>query len=371
MIWLDSAATSFRKPAAVRRAVWEAMTNLASPGRGGYAAAMRAAELCFDCRTALAGMFGVPEPERVVFTSSATHGLNIALRSLVRPGDRVAVTGYEHNAVVRPLHALGAELRTAKAPLFDGDAALAAFREALDGASAAVCCHVSNVFGFVQPLEKIAAACREEGVPLVVDASQSAGVLPLDMEALGCAFIAMPGHKGLLGPQGTGVLLCGGAPCLPLMEGGTGSESESFEMPEFLPDRLEPGTHNIPGVAGLYAGVRWLSRQEPGRIAARETALRRRLSDALRDDARLRLFETEDDACQTGVLSLVTEGLDCETAAELLGRRGIAVRAGLHCAPLAHGTAGTLGTGTVRLSVCPFTTEREIDEAAAALRSIL
>ena len=371
MIWLDSAATSFEKPAAVRRAVQDAMLRYASPGRGGYREAMAAAEMLFRCRCELAEMFGAAEPERVVFTSSATHGLNIAIKSLVGPGDRVVISGYEHNAVTRPLHALGAAIRVAASPLFCPKNAAEAFRAELDGAKAAVCCHVSNVFGYIQPLEEIAAACRAEGVPLIVDASQSAGVLPLDMDKLGCAFLAMPGHKGLMGPQGTGVLLCGRGTAATVLEGGTGSESENQAMPEFLPDRLEAGTHNVPGVAGLLAGVRWLRSRGIGEILRHETAIRRSISEYLKKEDRLLLYEESGNGLQTGVLSLSIDGMDCETAAERLGRRGVAVRAGLHCAPLAHRTAGTLERGTVRLSASPFTTEREAETAARAVRSLL
>lgn len=371
MVWLDSAATSFQKPAAVRHAVWRALTELSSPGRGGYISAMEAADTLFRCRCVLGELFGVSEPERVVFTSSATHSLNIAVKSLVAPGAKVVISGYEHNAVTRPLHALGADVHEAASPPFDSDAALRAFRAALPGAAAAVCCHVSNVFGYVLPLDEIAALCRREGVPLIVDASQSAGVLPLDMSALGCAFAAMPGHKGLLGPQGTGILLCGTDSVKTLMEGGTGSESASSSMPDFLPDRLEPGTHNVPGITGLLAGAEWISDRGTEEIRRHETAMRKRITERLRGDSRIILYETEDDSRQTGVVSLQLDGMDCETAAERLGERGIAVRAGLHCAPLAHRTAGTLEKGTVRLSVSPFTTDRDADQAAEEILGLL
>ena len=371
MIWLDSAATSFQKPSAVRYAVWNALTTLSSPGRGGYASAMQAADAVFRCRCALGDMFGVGDPARVVFTSSATHSLNIAIKSLVSPGGKVVISGYEHNAVTRPLRALEADVRIASSPLFDAGAAVQEFSALLPGADAAICCHVSNVFGYIQPLVEIASLCRGEGVPLIVDASQSAGVLPLDVESLGCAFAAMPGHKGLLGPQGTGVLLCGREDGKPLMEGGTGSESESDDMPTFLPDRLEPGTHNVPGIAGLLAGVDWISKHGIGEIRRHETAIRKRIAEQLRGEPRVILYDTGDDALQTGVLSFRLDGMDCETAAEELARRGIAVRAGLHCAPLAHRTAGTLETGTVRLSISPFTTEREADLAAAGIRGLI
>lgn len=203
MIYLDSAATSLLKPPSVVRATAMAMRTMASPGRGGHSAAMRAADTVFACREAAARLFHVPEPERVVFTMNATHALNIAIHSLVSPGDPVVISGYEHNSVTRPLHALGAQVRVAESPLFEPEAAVSAFRRALPGAKAAVCTMVSNVFGYLLPVREIAELCAAAGVPLIVDASQAAGCIAFDAAALGAAFVAMPGHKGLLGPQGT------------------------------------------------------------------------------------------------------------------------------------------------------------------------
>ena len=261
MIYLDSAATTFQKPAAVQRAVVQAMRTMSSPGRGGYAAAQQADELLFRCRSAAAELFSVPSSEQVVFTMNATHGLNIAIKSLVRPCGRVVVSGYEHNAVTRPLHALGAEVIVAAAPLFSPQETVEAFERALaHEPDAVICTHVSNVFGAILPIERIAQLCRGASVPLIIDASQSAGSLPIDFSALAPAFLAMPGHKGLYGPQGTGLLLCG-SDALPLIEGGTGSESLRQSMPDFLPDRLEAGTHNVPGIAGLEAGIAFVRAQ--------------------------------------------------------------------------------------------------------------
>jgi selenocysteine lyase/cysteine desulfurase len=210
MIYLDSAATTLQKPPAVARAVSSAVGRLATPGRGGHVPAMRAAETAFLCRQAAAELFQVESPEQVVFTSNATHGLNLAIHSLLKPGDAVVISGYEHNAVTRPLHALGVNVRVAAGPLFDPEAQVRAFERQLDETVRAVICnHVSNVFGFILPVEGIAALCRERGIPFVLDASQSAGCLPVHMGELGAAFVAMPGHKGLYGPQGTGLLLCG------------------------------------------------------------------------------------------------------------------------------------------------------------------
>ena len=268
MIYLDAAATTLEKPPQVRQAMAQAAAELSTPGRGSHPAARRAEETAFRCRAEAAALFGVPSPENVVFTMNATHGLNIAIRSLVVPGSRVVISGYEHNAVCRPLYAIpGVRLTVVDAPPFRREQAAEEFRRAiLAGADAVIVNHVSNVFGCVQPLEEIAGVCRSRGVPLLVDASQSAGTLPLHLTELGAAFIAMPGHKGLYGPQGTGLLLCGERPARPLLLGGTGSASRDRQMPPTLPDRLEAGTHNMPpegpaGGGGIHARKRPPSHQ--------------------------------------------------------------------------------------------------------------
>lgn len=371
MIYLDSAATTMQKPASVARASAWAMEHLASPGRGGHRPAMAAAETAFACREEAAKLFHVSQPERVVFTFNATHGLNIAIGTLAKPGSRVVISGYEHNAVTRPLHGIPElELRVARGPLFDPQATLEAFRRELDrGADLAVCTHVSNVFGFILPVEEIAALCREKGVALIVDASQSAGCLPLDFEALGAAFVAMPGHKGLYGPQGTGILLCGMDP-KPLLAGGTGSESRLQTMPAFLPDRLEAGTHNMPGLAGLLEGLRFVRRRGVENIAAQESLLIRHLGEGMERIPGARVFLAQNPMAQSGVLSFQMEGWDCEALGDALGERGFALRAGLHCAPLAHESAGTLEQGTVRASLSVFNTHRETEKLLRTLRTL-
>ena len=372
MIYFDSAATTFQKPRAVADAMLAALATMSSPGRGGYPAAMAAADAAFDCRTELAELYHAESPEQVVFTMNATHGLNIAIKSLVPPGGRAVISGYEHNAVTRPLEALGARVSVAAAPLFRPEAVLEAFdRLVVPGVDAVICSHVSNVFGFVQPVEAIAALCRKRGVPFVIDDSQAAGVLTLDMAALGAAFIAMPGHKGLYGPQGTGVLLCGqDVPTRTLLEGGTGSLSEQQAMPDFLPDRLEAGTHNMPGIAGLLAGVRFVRQLGPEAICAEERQLAALAAEGLRRIPGLRVYALPDLAAQTGVLSVVPEHLDAEALGNALAERGIAVRAGLHCAPLAHRTAGTLDTGSVRISFSHWNTREEVHCLLAAIGEI-
>lgn len=359
MIYLDNGATSFRKPPQVYHAVLEAMQTCANPGRGGYGAARRAEEELYGCREAAGELFGCL-PEQVVLTTCCTHGLNLAIHSRIRPGSTVVISGFEHNAVTRPLHALGADLRIAGRKLFDREDTMLSFERALEGADAAVFTHVSNVFGYILPVEEMAAACRERGIPFILDAAQSAGTLPVSLEKLGADFIAMPGHKGLLGPQGTGLLLCrdGGEP---LLYGGTGSFSRQQIMPPDLPDRLEAGTLNVPGFSGLREGLCWLRKTGVERVFRREHQMLRMCAAGLQKLG-MKVFSGEHQAATVSFLS----GMDCQKAADCLARKGIAVRAGLHCAPYAHESAGTLETGTVRVSVGYDTSPVEI---AAFLRA--
>lgn len=367
MIYLDCAATSMQKPKAVYSAVQRAMRTMASPGRGGYTSAMKAAETAYLCRTELAQLFHVSSPERVVFTFNATHALNIAIYDLVSAGDKVVVSGYEHNSVMRPLHQIGAEVCVIRSALFDYDALLTQFEKQLHGAKAAVCTAMSNVFGYKLPVYEIAELCRQQGVPLIVDASQLAGCGELDFEKLGAVYMAMPGHKGLLGPQGTGVLICGRVP-KPLMSGGSGSESLRMSMPDFLPDRLEAGTHNIPGIAGLLEGVRAVRRMGVLQIGLRERKFMDRFVNEIVGMEGMETFYTRDESKQGAVLSMRHETIDSQILTEALGNAGIAVRGGLHCAPAAHETVGTLESGTVRFSFSTFLSDKEIRKAADGLK---
>lgn len=362
MIYLDHGATSMGKPPQVARAMADAVLRCGNPGRGGHAAAMAGARTVFQCRGLAAQMFHCQE-EQVVFTTSCTHGLNIALRSLVKPGTRVVITGFEHNAVTRTLQSLGARVKVAGRHLFDREDTLQDFEAALrSGADVAVFTHVSNVFGYILPIEEMSCLCRHFGVPFVIDGAQSAGIFPLDMDALGANYIAMPGHKGLLGPQGTGLLLCGQKPA-PLLFGGTGTDSRSQEMPEQLPEGLEAGTLNVPGIAGLGAALDWLRAQDQSAIARREAAAARYCGEKL-SEMGAKVFMGPD---QGGTVSFVAKQ-DCEEVAARLAQRGIAVRAGLHCAPLAHESAGTLESGTVRVSFGHDASRAQVQKLLTALK---
>ena len=364
MIYLDNGATTFYKPPQVMAAVLHAMEHYASPGRGGYPAAMAAAEAVYRCRELAAILFET-EPDRVVFTMNATHALNLAIKTLVNRDDPVVVSGFEHNAVMRPLHAIGAAVTVVGRKLFDEGNTVREFDNAITlRTKAVICTHVSNAFGYRLPIEQIAALCAKRGTPLIVDASQSAGILPVSMRKLGAAFIAMPGHKGLYGPQGTGILLCG-YPLRPLMEGGTGSQSRLYSMPKDTPDAGEAGTHNVPGICGLLEGLRFVCSREPQNIFRHEENLLALLKKELEPMKWLEVFTGDG---QTGVLSLNIRNMDCEQVAQRLAEKGIAVRAGLHCAPLAHESVGTLERGTVRISLSCFNTEEEIHHTVRILR---
>lgn len=370
MIYLDSAATSLEKPDGVQYAVIGAMMSMASPGRGAHEAAMRAAEQCYGCRERLARFFNAPEPDNVVFTFNATHALNIAIHSVVRRGMRVIISGYEHNSVTRPLAALGAKTVIADTPPFEPEAMIDFFKRELPRCEAAVFTHVSNVFGYILPVGELAALCREAGKPFIIDASQSAGVLDVDFSALGADFIAMPGHKGLMGPQGTGVLLCS-EETRPIIFGGSGSESLLQDMPDFLPDRLEAGTHNVPGIAGLCAGLEYIEARTARRIREHERGLLNIFAEEMSHCGEISIFYSSDPEKQAGVVSIVPKRLSCEALGERLSEAGVAVRTGLHCAPTAHRTAGTLASGTVRFSFSPFNNAAQVCEAAEILKNIL
>ncbi len=343
MIYLDHGATSFPKPRSVQHAMVQAMQTCANPGRGGHRPAMEAAKAVLACRKRAADFFDC-EPEQVVFTANCTQGLNMAIHSLLKAGSRVVISGFEHNAVTRPLHALQAKITVAGRRLFDWEDTLLQFEDALrKGQDLAVFTHCSNVFGYILPVKQMAELCQKYGVPFVIDGAQSAGILPISLKDLGAQFIAMPGHKGLLGPQGTGILLCADQ-LKPLIYGGTGSMSRLQTMPDFLPDVGEAGTVNVPGIAGLNAGIRLVQTLGVDNILHHEQCLAKRCAKDLKKLG-YTVFSGEH---QIGTVSFVSQ-CDCEELAEALGERGICVRAGLHCAPLAHESAGTLDTGTVRV----------------------
>ncbi len=372
MIYLDSAATSLHRPPQVVRAVREAMRLAGGAGRSGHSASMKAAELIFACRETAASYFKVSDPERIVFTSNCTHALNIAIRGLVKPGGHVVISGFEHNSVTRPLNSLGASrgvsITTLSTPLFEPEMALHLFEEALQrDVSLVVCTHVSNAFGYELPVGRIFELCRQRGIPMIIDAAQSAGCLPIegDCGAVWC----MPGHKGLMGPQGTGILIVPkGVEMRAFIEGGTGSHSLSPSMPDFLPDRFEAGTLNAHGIAGLKEGIEYISGLKE--LLVKERALLKVAADGISDIPGVRVYAAQHFFCQSGVMSFSVRGVNPERVASLLAEKGVCVRGGLHCSPSAHKSADTYPEGTVRLSVSPMTRMQEVREFGEITRKI-
>lgn len=369
MIYLDQAATSLQKPPAVIASMEEAMRTCAGYGRSGHRAAVRAGEMVYACRETAAKLFSMRDPSRVIFTMNATHALNLAIHGLCHNTTKVVVSGYEHNSVLRPLHDLGCPVHRIESRLFDCDDFLCKAEQAIrQGAELFIINHVSNVFGSIVPLKALDALLQRYGIPMIVDASQSAGVLELSFLPSVIA-ICMPGHKGLLGPQGTGLLLL--APDTnprPLLQGGTGSVSEDLAQPAFFPDRLESGTPNIPGIVGLDAAMRFVLAMGTEEIRRREENLRQELVRGLGTIPRLEVFASAHD--QSAVVSARIPKIPSECIAQALAERDICVRAGLHCAPCAHRTAGTEQTGTVRFSLGIYNTVEELQETVSCLREI-
>jgi cysteine desulfurase family protein len=378
-IYLDHAATSWPKPPAVLEAIEGFFANAGgNAGRSGHRRSIAASRSVSLARERLADLLGAGSPDEIVFTKNATEALNLAICGLAPDGGRIVTSSLEHNSVMRPLRALEqrgrcaveivrADGNTGELDLGEWEARLAA-----DGQCLAVATHASNVTGVLLPIGSMAAIAAERGVPLVVDASQTAGHLPLDLSALGAAAVAMPGHKGLLGPTGTGVLhLAPGVEVEPLIRGGTGSMSELEYQPDFAPDRYESGTLNAVGIVGLGAAAAYLAETGLDCAHAGGTALGRRLRDALADAAGITVYGPADERAGVGILSLNVDGLPCATVARMLDDEwGVMTRAGLHCAPAAHRSLGTAPEGTVRLSWGYGTSEHDVDTAAEAVRAI-
>jgi cysteine desulfurase / selenocysteine lyase len=374
MIYFDHAATSHPKPPVVVAAVRDYLERIgANPGRGSHALAASAARIVFDARESLAQLLGIGDSRHLFWTPSATYGINLALSGYLRHDDHVITTGMEHNAVLRPLNRLRVE-RNLRVSVIKCNAhglvqaadiaALVTSRTRL-----VVVNHASNVCGALQPLAQIRAAIG--ATTLLVDAAQTAGVVPIDVERQGIDLLAVTGHKGLLGPQGTGALyIRPGLECEipPLICGGTGSQSESSEQPDFLPDRYESGTQNGPGIAGLGAAVRWLQEQEVAQIREHEVGICQQLLDGLRELPGITTYGPPDASARTAVVSLnLRNWLPNELGLALDRRFGVMCRVGLHCAPSAHEMLGTFPQGSVRLSLGYSNTAAEVAEVLSAL----
>lgn len=371
MIYFDNAASSFPKPRGVAKAISKAVRSYgANPGRSGHALAMRAAEKIYECRQRAAELFGMAEPERVIFTQNATAALNLVLKGIMSGGGHAVTSDLEHNSVRRPLLAMadaGVDVTEARVDFYDDDATLRSFEDALrpDTRLIAVT-HASNVWGNVLPVRALCALAKGRGIPLVLDASQTAGKLDISM-ADGYAAVCTAGHKGLYGPQGTGLLLLAQGLYLPtLTEGGSGAASLDPGQPEDPPERYEAGTLNTPGIAGLFEGLGYVMDNSAEEIGLFERELCLHLFTELSRMTGVRLY-TPVTARSAGLLSFNIEGMASEKVAAALDRAGFCVRGGLHCAPSAHRRMDTLKSGAVRVSFGAFNTHRQVD---ALLRAV-
>ena len=391
-LYLDNASTSFPKPREVSDAVFQYMTGVGSNiGRGGYASAYAAEETVFAARQLLCDFFGGDDPKNVVFTKNITESLNVLLRGLLHAGDHVLVSAMEHNAVMRPLQLLGHELAADEQPSaaaitfsripcdMEGNLQLAYLPKLMRAnTKAIIMTHASNVCGTLLPVAMVGAFCKAQGLFFVLDSAQSAGLFPINMQELGVDALAFTGHKGLLGPQGIGGFILREhmvEQVAPLIVGGTGSLSHTERTPGFMPDKFEAGTLNLPGIAGLAAGVGWLRERGLDSIRAHELALTAQLLAglaALEQQGLLSIVGRRDCEQRTSVVSIAHTHQDIALVAyELAEKYGIATRVGLHCAPNAHKTLGTYPTGTLRFSLGWHNNEVEVATALAALKEVL
>ena len=380
-IYMDNAATAFPKPAEVTQAVADYMTrNGANVGRGSYRSAYETEEAVYDTRMLLAEMFGADECRNVAFTGNVTQSLNVVLKGLLRKGDHVITSSMEHNAVMRPLRQLETRgVSFTRCPCTErGELLTERLEECLRPETrAVVMTHASNVCGTVLPLAEVGAFCRAHGLLFIADCAQTAGVLPIDVKAMNVDALCFTGHKGLLGPQGIGGLILreGLAEELePLISGGTGSASHTELIPDFMPDRLEAGTLNLPGIMGLRAGLLWLKETGVQQVYAHERELTEAFLKGLKgltEQGLLTPVGLSDGQGRTGIVSLrMLRGDPAAWAGRLDEEYGVMTRVGLHCAPAAHRTLGTFPEGTVRFSFGWWNTSEQIETAVGALEEI-
>ena len=377
-IYFDNASTSFPKAEGVAEAVYHYLKDCGcNINRGGYDEAYQAEETVLRTRQQLTELFHGPDCRNVVFTRNITESLNVLLKGFLKAGDHVLVSAMEHNAVMRPLSQLTEQgVSFDRIPcMADGTLDVSAMDRLLrENTRAVVMLHASNVCGTLIPVETVGAFCHAHGLRFILDTAQTAGVFPIDMEAMHIDALAFTGHKGLLGPQGIGgfILQPDMVPLVqPLIAGGTGSISHEEQMPSFMPDRFEAGTMNLPGIMGLHAALCWLERETIDAVRSHELELTERFLSGALDIPCLRVVGRQDIAGRAGVVSVVPENADPALAADALGREyGIMVRVGLHCAPNAHKTLGTFPTGTIRFSFGRWNTPQQVDTALSALREL-
>lgn len=378
VIYLDNAATSWPKPPEVKEAMVECLDEYgANPGRGGHKMSVQASRILFETRVNLSKLFHIKNPNDISFSLNTTAALNQAIKGFVKPGDHVIMTSVEHNSVRRPLEYLR-QTAGVQVTYLEGDRegkiTPSQVEEAIQPHTTLVAVnHSSNLLGTILPVAEIGEICRRRGVKLLVDAAQTAGTIPIHVEEMSIDMLAFPGHKGLLGPQGTGGLYVHPSIELePILHGGTGSQSEAVGQPDVRPDRYESGTQNTVGLAGLNAALKFIQNEGIEKIHNREWMLTQRLMEGMMKIDGVRMFGPPLGEDKTAIVSFIIEGMDSSEVAFILDQHyDIAVRAGYHCAPLAHQTAGTLEHGAVRVSPGYYTTEDDIDALLAGVAEIV
>ena len=376
-IYLDNGATSFPKAPGVGEAMLDYVNNIgANVNRSTYEASSEAEMVLIECRERLCTLFGTEDITHAVFTPGMTAGLNMLLKGFLSPGDHVIVSSLEHNAMMRPIRQLEAQgVEFSRIPadsrgITDPKDILPLIRP---NTRLVAIMHASNVCGTLLPVKEISDICRERGLPVILDAAQTAGHYPVNMKELGLSALCVPGHKGLLGPQGIGALMLDeefAKRVEPLISGGTGSASDSELLPPYMPDRFESSTLNIPGIFGLNAALRFILEKGVQAFRAHEEKLTKRFTDGL-EGLPLRLAGTKEISKRVGVISIDFTGRDNAEVAYELDKRGIMTRCGLHCAPSAHKTLGTFPQGTVRFSIGYANAECDVDAAISAIKEIL
>lgn len=377
MIYFDNAATTFPKPQAVVEAVSDCMKNFcANPGRGGHKLSLQSGRVILEARELLAELFNSNSQDRIILTQNATEALNLALKGFLKKGSHVITTSMEHNAVMRPLKALeklGVETTVVQCSS-EGEIEVKDIEKEIRKDTVLIAAtHASNVTGTIMPVTDIGKLAKAYNLEFLVDASQTAGVYEIDVNKMNISMLCFTGHKSLMGPQGTGGLyIREGLELIPLKEGGTGSKSESLYQPDILPDKYESGTHNTPGIAGLCAGIKFINKVGISNIRKHESELTQRFLESLKNIEQVKVYGTKDISKQAPVISINIDDIGSSEISYILDQTfEIATRSGLHCAPVAHRTLGTMEQGTVRFSFGYFNTNEEIDTAAAAIEQII
>lgn len=376
MIYFDNAATTFPKPETVYRAMDNCQrTFCANPGRGGHKLSLQSGRVILEARELLADLFNSGSPERIILTYNATEALNLALKGFLKRGNHVITTSMEHNSVVRPLKTLekrGVDTTIVQCNEY-GEIDISDIEKEIKKETVLiVSTHASNVVGTILPIIDIGNLAKKYGLDFLVDASQTAGLYEIDVNKMNISMLAFTGHKSLMGSQGTGGLyIKKGLELEPLMEGGTGSKSESLYQPDIMPDRFESGTRNTPGIAGLCAGIGFINSKGINNIREHEQNLTKYFMDGIRDMGSVRIYGTKSAERQAPVVSINIGDVGSSEVSYILDQEfDIMTRPGLHCAPLAHKTLGTMEQGTVRFSFGYFNTKEQIDEAITAIEKI-